>query len=217
MAQAAKALGYEYLAITDHSRSSVIANGLTPDRLLKHIAEIRKAQEKIKGITLLAGSEVDILVDGRLDYEEAILKELDIVIASPHASLKQDTVKATERLRRAIETRYVNIIGHPTGRLIGGREGLPLDFPPLFKLAASTNTAMEINAGYPRLDLDESNSRSAADAGVTLSIDTDAHSTAELCEIQFGLTVARRASLTLKHILNCLPLKDLRAFLARKR
>jgi DNA polymerase (family 10) len=217
MAQAAKALGYEYLAITDHSKSSVIANGLTPDRLIKHIAEIRKAQDKIKGITLLAGSEVDILVDGRLDYEEAILKELDIVIASPHASLKQDTAKATERLRRAIETRYVNIIGHPTGRLIGGREGLPLDLPPLFKLAASTSTAMEINAGYPRLDLDEFNSRSAAEAGVTLSIDTDAHSTAELSEIQFGLTVARRAALTSRHILNCLPLKDLRAFLAKKR
>ncbi|HEV8293485.1 MAG TPA: DNA polymerase/3'-5' exonuclease PolX [Tepidisphaeraceae bacterium] len=217
MAEAAKALGYEYLAITDHSKSSVIANGLTPDRLLKHIAEIRKAQEKIKGITLLAGSEVDILVDGRLDYEEAILKELDIVIASPHASLKQDTAKATDRIKRAIETRYVNIIGHPTGRLIGGREGLPLEFPSLFKLAASTSTAMEINAGYPRLDLDEFNSRSACEAGVMISIDTDAHSTAELCEIQFGLTVARRAALTAKHILNCQPLKDLRTFLGRKR
>jgi DNA polymerase (family 10) len=217
MAEAAKALGYEYLAITDHSKSQVIANGLTPEKLIKHIAEIRKAQDKIKGITLLAGSEVDILVDGRLDYEEAILKELDIVIASPHASLKQDTAKATDRIQRAIESRYVNIIGHPTGRLIGGREGLPLDFPPLFKSAASTGTAMEINAGYPRLDLDEFNSRSACEAGVMISIDTDAHSTTELSEIQFGLTVARRAGLTAKHILNCQPLKDLRAFLGRKR
>jgi DNA polymerase (family 10) len=160
---------------------------------------------------------VDILADGRLDYEEAILKELDIVIASPHASLRQEADKANDRMKRAIESRYVNIIGHPTGRLIGGREGLPLDFPPLFKLAASTGTAMEINAGYPRLDLDEFNSRSACEAGVMISIDTDAHSTAELCEIQFGLTVAGRAGLTARHVLNCQPLKDLREFLKKKR
>ncbi len=218
MAEAAKALGYEYLAITDHSKSQVIANGLTPDRLRKHIAEIRKAGDRIKGITLLAGSEVDILADGRLDYEEEILAELDIVIASPHASLKQDQARATDRIRAAIEHRYVNIIGHPTGRLIGGREGLPLDCPPLFKAAAACGTAMEINASYPRLDLDENNSRAACEAGVMLSINTDAHSTGELGgEIDMGLIVARRAALTPRHVLNCLPLKDLRAFLARKR
>ncbi|MGC4030446.1 MAG: PHP domain-containing protein [Tepidisphaeraceae bacterium] len=127
MAEAAKAAGYAYLAITDHSKSQVIANGLTAERLLKHVAAIRKAADKVKGITLLAGCEVDILVDGRLDFEEAILRELDIVVASPHVSLKQETDKATDRILRAIDTPCVNIIGHPTGRLINSRAGLPLD------------------------------------------------------------------------------------------
>ena len=146
MAAAAKALGFEYLAITDHSKSQVIATGLDEKRLLKHIEAIHKAGSKISGITLLAGAEVDILSDGQLDYADDLLKELDIVVASPHFALKQDQKKATDRLIRAIENRYVNIIGHPTGRLIGGREGLPLDFAALFRAAASTGTALEIRA-----------------------------------------------------------------------
>src|SRR5439155_7828497 len=118
MAAAAKAMGYEYLAVTDHSKSQVIANGLTAERLMKHAAEIRKVDAKLKGIRLLVGCEVDILVDGRMDFEDTILKELDIVIASPHVSLKQDTEKATARILRAIDNRYVTVIGHPPGRLI---------------------------------------------------------------------------------------------------
>jgi DNA polymerase (family 10) len=217
MAEAAKALGYEYLAITDHSKSSAIANGLSAERLLKHIAEVRKISDRLKGITLLAGSEVDILADGHLDYEDSVLAELDIVIASPHVALKQDSAKATDRLRRAIENRYVNIIGHPTGRLIGGREGLPLDFAVLFKLAAETGTAMEINAGYPRLDLNDVNARAAVASGVMLSINTDAHSEPELAGIEFGLGVARRAWVEARNVINCLRLAELRKFLARKK
>ncbi len=217
MAEAAKARGYAYLAITDHSKSQVIANGLSPERLLKHVKEIHKARDQIKGITLLAGAEVDILVDGRLDYEDAILAELDIVVASPHVSLKQDAKKATDRIRRAVEHRYVNIIGHPTGRLIDRREGLPVEFPSIFKAAAANGTALEINAGYPRLDLNEHNARAAIQAGVMLSIDTDAHSIEGFEEMQWGINVARRAWVTRQHVINCLEPKELMAFLRRKR
>jgi len=217
MAAAAKAKGYEYLAITDHSKSQVIANGLTAERLLKHVAAIRKAGEKIKGIKLLAGCEVDILVDGSLDFEDAVLAELDIVVASPHASLKQDTAAATARILRAIENRYVNIIGHPTGRMINRREGLPLDFARIFKAAAEHGVALEINAGYPRLDLNEVNARGAIDAGCVLSIDTDAHSTDGLDEIGFGISVARRAWVTARHVINCWSWANLNKFLTRRR
>lgn len=217
MAEAAKALGYEFLGITDHSRSQAVARGLEPERLLKHIEAIHQAGDKVKGITLLAGSEVDILADGELDYEDAILKELDIVVASPHFALKQDQAKATERLRRAIEHRYVNIIGHPTGRLINGREGLPLDFAVLFELAAKTGTAMEINAGWPRLDLNEHHARAAMQAGVMLSINTDSHSIGEFDGMEFGIGVARRAWLEKKHVINCMKVAELKKFLAKKR
>jgi DNA polymerase (family 10) len=217
MAEAAKAKGYAFLAITDHSKSQVIANGLTAERLLKHAAAIRKAGEKIKGITLLAGCEVDILADGRLDLEADVLKELDIVVASPHISLKQDTKKATDRIKRAIDTRYVNIIGHPTGRLINSREGLPLDFSQLLPLAAKNSTAMEINAGYPRLDLNEINARAAIEAGAMLSINTDAHSTTGLEEMIYGINVARRAGAEPRHVINTLTAAALQTFLKKKR
>ncbi|HEV7301918.1 MAG TPA: DNA polymerase/3'-5' exonuclease PolX [Tepidisphaeraceae bacterium] len=217
MAEAAKAMGYAFLAITDHSKSQVIANGLTADRLLKHVAAIRKVADKIKGIKLLAGCEVDILVDGRLDFDDAVLKELDIVVASPHVSLKQDSKKATDRIKRAIDTRYVNIIGHPTGRLINSREGLPLDFAQLFPVAAKNGTAMEINAGYPRLDLNEVNARAALETGVMLSINTDAHSVSGLTEMIYGINVARRAGTTVGSVINCMEVHDLMSFIAKKR
>lgn len=217
MALAAKALGYKFLAITDHSKSQVIANGLAPDRLLKHVEAIRKVSDKLKGITLLAGAEVDILADGRLDYEDEILKELDIVIASPHFALTQDEQKATDRILAAINHRYVNVIGHPTGRLIMGREGLPLRFEKVFEAAAKTGTALEINAGYPRLDLCDTHARAALEANVTLSINTDAHSTEELNEIDLGIATARRAWATPDRVLNCHDLSELRASLSRKR
>jgi DNA polymerase (family 10) len=217
MAEAAKALGYEYLAITDHSKALAMTNGLSVERLLKHIEDVHRANERMKGITLLAGSEVDILVDGHLDYEDDVLKQLDIVVASPHVSLKQDLRKATDRLLRAIDNRYVNIIGHPTGRLINGRDGLPLEMDKIIQRAAATGTALEINASYPRLDLNDINARAAIDAGVKLSIDTDAHSTGELELMPFGINVARRAWVSKDHVINCWPLKELKGFLARKR
>ncbi len=217
MALAAKALGYEYLAITDHSKAMAMAKGLSVERLIKHAAAVRKLSDKLKGITLLAGTECDILADGRMDYEDEVLKELDIVIASPHVSLKQDATKATDRLLRAIENPYVNVIGHPTGRLINRREGLPLDMQRIFKAAAETGTALEINAGYPRLDLNDINASAAREADCVLAIDTDAHSTAELETIRQGLWVARRAWLAPKYVINTWPLAKLRDFVRVKR
>lgn len=217
MAEAAKARGYEFIAITDHSKSQVVANGLTAERLLRHVNEIHKVGAKLKGITLLAGCEVDILVDGRLDFEDDVLKELDFVVASPHVSLRQDTEKATTRIVRAIENRYVNVIGHPTGRLINQREGLPLDFAKIFKAAAETGTALEINSGYPRLDLTDTAARAAVAAGCKLSINTDAHSIEGLDEMRFGIQVARRAWATAGDVINCMKGKQLLEFIAKKR
>ena len=217
MAEAAKALGYSFLAITDHSKSQVIANGLTAERLLAHVKEIHRIGAQIKGITLLAGCEVDILVDGRMDFEDSVLAELDIVVGSPHVSLRQDEAKATIRLLRAIENPFVNIIGHPTGRLIDKRPGLPLDFARIFKAAAASGTALEINAAYPRLDLNDLNAKAAIAAGVKLAIDTDAHSTSGLNAMRFGIDVARRAWARKQDVINCLDLDQLRAFVRAKR
>jgi DNA polymerase (family 10) len=181
------------------------------------VKEIHRIGSRLKGITLLSGCEVDIMADGRLDFEDEVLAELDIVVASPHVALKQDEAKATDRLLRAIESRYVNVIGHPTGRLINRRDGLPLDFGKIFAAAAASGTALEINAGYPRLDLNDNASRGALAAGCVLSIDTDAHSTEELSGIEFGIDVARRAWATPGQVLNCWTAAKLKQFIAQKR
>ena len=218
MAEAAITKGYQFLGITDHSKSQVIANGLSVERLLKHVKNIRRANEEYKGqIRLFAGCEVDILADGSMDYPDEILAELDFVIGSPHIALKQDEKKATDRLKRAIENRYVNIIGHPTGRLINSREGLPLHFDELFPIAAKSGTTMEINAGYPRLDLNDVNARAAIEAGVMLTINTDAHCTKGFGEMINGIGVARRAWVTKKSVINCMTVEKLEAFFAAKR
>jgi DNA polymerase (family 10) len=217
MAEAAKKLGYEFLAITDHSKSQVVANGLTAERLLKHVEAIHRADERIKGIKLLAGCEVDILADGTLDFDESVLKELDFVVASPHVALRQDSEKATARILRAIDSRYVNVIGHPTGRLINQREGLPLEFQKIFAAAAANGTALEINSGYPRLDLNDTTAKAAIESGCMLSINTDAHSIEGFEWIFFGVQVARRAWATPSNVINCMTWKQLQAFIARKR
>ena len=217
MAQAAIERRYEFIAITDHSKGQVIANGLSPERLVKHAEAVREANDRIKGITILAGTEVDILADGRLDYEDAVLAELDFVVASPHNPLRQDPDKATDRLVRAAENPYVNVIGHPTGRLIMRREGLSPDMAKVFKAAAAAGTAMEINSSYPRLDLNDLNARAAIRAGVMLSINTDSHSTDELELVEYGIHVARRAWATKADVINCMTWKQLSEWLGKKR
>jgi len=217
MAEEAKRLGYAYIVITDHSKSQPIANGLSAERLVRHIAEIRKAANQVKGIAILAGSEVDILADGTLDYEDALLAELDWVVASPHSSLKQEASKATGRIRLAMDNPFVNVIGHPTGRLINARNGLPLEISSIVKHAAETGTALEINAGWPRLDLSDVNARVAIESGCMLTIDTDAHSIAGLSEIDLGIITARRAWATPERVLNCQPLEVVRKWVSAKR
>ena len=217
MAEAARALGHAYLAITDHSVSQRQANGLDAKRLAEHVVAVREANERIDGIELLAGTECDILADGRLDYDDTVLSELDWVIASPHVALRQDGAKATERLLRAIDNPYVNAIGHPTGRLIDARPGLPLDFDAVFAAAAASGTALEINASYRRLDLSAERARAAVAAGCTLTIDTDAHTVAGLARLDGGLATARRGGVRKSGVLNCRALAEVRAFVARKR
>jgi len=202
---AAAERGFHTVAITDHSKGQVQANGLSEERLEKHIEAIRKVAEKLKGkITVLAGSEVDILTDGRLDYPDSLLKELDIVVASPHAALSQEPQKCTKRFLKAIENPYVTIMGHPTGRLIGRREGLSPDMGALFKAAAQRGIAMEINANHWRLDLRDSHARAAIQAGVKLSINTDAHGPADFDQLQYGVLTARRAGATKNDVINCM-------------
>lgn len=218
MALAAIDLGYEYLAITDHSKSQTIANGLNAERLLAHIAAIHAVARKLKGkITLLAGCEVDILADGSLDFPDDILAQLDWVVASPHVSLRQDAPTANARILRAIANPYVHVIGHPTGRLLNAREGLPLDFPTIIAAAIKHNVALEINSGYPRLDLSESPARLAAQSGALLSTNTDAHSTQGLNERHHALSIARRAAIPPSQILNTWPAKKLLAWMKSKR
>ncbi len=217
MAEAAKALGYQYYGITDHSRSQVIANGLSVERLLAHVKVIREIGSKLKGIKLLAGCEVDILVDGRLDYDDAILAELDYVVASPHVSLKQDSQKATDRLLRAIDNRYVSIMGHPTGRVINRRAGLPIEVSKVVERAAKAGVALEINAGWPRWDLNDANARVALKAGAKLSVNTDAHSSPQLQQMDSGLRVARRAGARAADVINTMTYEQLVAFLRARR
>jgi len=217
MAEAAKALGYEYLAITDHSKSSAIANGLSIQRMEQHIEEIRAAGKKLKGFTLLVGCEVDILADGSLDYPDAILKECDLVVASVHSGMQGGKSSPTRRTLAAMESPYVNVIGHPTGRLLGQRRPMDIDMAAVVKAAAETGTALEVNASWQRLDLKDVHTRQAIDAGAMLAICTDAHSTGGLSTVHYGVTTARRGRAAKSTIVNTRPLRDFRQWLAAKR
>lgn len=220
MAEAARALGYKYLAITDHSRSSVIANGLSLPRMREHIATIRSVSAQLKGITLLVGCECDILPNGALDYPDEILAECDWVVASIHAAMGKGgkgKLSPTDRTLKAIENRYVCAIGHPTGRLINRRDAMELDMARIVAAAADTGTALEVNASWQRLDLKDVHVRQALQAGVRICIDTDAHRTTQLAAIAHGVATARRGWARRRDVLNTLPLKDLKAWVARKR
>lgn len=216
LAQAAKDRGFHTIAVTDHSRSSVIANGLDEDRLRKHIDAVREAASEIKGITILAGSEVDILVDGSLDYDDDLLAELDVVVASPHASLSQDPKKATARLLKAIEHPLVHILGHPTGRLIGRREGLSPDIPALAEAAAEHNVALEINANWQRLDLRDIHI-AALKADSLIAIDCDVHAETDYDQLRYGILTARRGGLTPDSCINTWSAAKLYKWLKSKR
>lgn len=215
MAEAARALGHRYLAICDHSRSLAIASGLTPERLLAQVGEIRKLNERWTDFRLLAGSEVDILKDGSLDFPDEILAQLDLVVASIHSHMQLDEEAQTIRLVRAIQNPHVDIIGHPFGRVIGRREPYALNFEQVLDACAATGTALEISASPARLDLSDLHARFARQRGIKLAIDTDAHSVHELNLLEYGVGQARRAWLEPEDVLNAMELPALLDWLAR--
>jgi len=215
MAEEAIRRGYDALAITDHSRSSVQANGLSIDRLRSHVQAIHDVNASLPEITLLAGSEVDIHTDGTLDYDDEALAMLDIVVASPHVALRQSPSDATRRLVRAASHPLVHIIGHPTGRMIGRRPGLEPDMRVVCEAAAEHDTALEINAHPKRLDLRDRHVRIALEAGGLISVNTDAHQAAHFDFIRYGVLTGRRGALTSESCLNAWPLERLLAWLAR--
>jgi DNA polymerase (family 10) len=217
MAQAAIARGLKVLAITDHSRSLGIASGLSIEQLWQQRAEIDALQAELGDrIKLLHGTEMEIKANGELDYPDQVLAELDIVIASLHTSLRQDRQRATERLINAIRNPHVDIIGHPTGRLIPDREGADLDMEAVFATAAGMGTVLEISAHPMRLDLNDSYAQRAAELGLLLSINTDAHQPDDLDLSFFGVAIARRGWVPPDQIINTWPPKKLLAWLANR-
>jgi DNA polymerase (family X) len=209
MALAARERGYEYLAITDHSASHGFGNDVSPEQLRRQIELIRDANTRVQGIELLAGSEVNILPDGSLDYEDQLLGELDWIVASVHTSFGMPEQAMTERMIAAIEHPLVDAIGHPTGRLIERREPYAIDLDAVFKAAAQAGTMLEINANPDRRDLSDVHARSAARAGVTIVIDSDAHRTGTLENMRWGVATARRAWLTAAQVANTRPWHEL--------
>jgi DNA polymerase (family 10) len=217
MAQAARRLGHEYIAITDHSQSLAMANGLDERRALEHAARIRAVNGRIDGLSLLAGVECDILPDGRMDLAEDCLAQLDIVIASVHSQFGMEEAQMTDRVLRALECRYVDILGHPTGRLLLKREGYRLNLDRITAAAARHGVAMEINCQVDRLDLNDAHARLARERGVRLVISTDAHSVMALGNQRWGIPMARRAWVTPDDVLNTRSIDELRRCLRRNR
>jgi DNA polymerase (family 10) len=210
MAAAAKARGYQYIAITDHSKNLAFANGLDDKRAVQHIARIHAANEQTDGITIMAGIEVDILGDGALDLSDAVLEQMDVVVASVHSAFNQESQQMTDRLLRALSNKNVSILGHPTGRLLLRRDAYPFDMDAVLKTALKNKVAMELNAYPDRLDLNDVHLRMARERGVKIVINTDAHHTSHFEKIKYGILQARRAWLTPKDVLNTLPEKEFR-------
>jgi len=208
MAEAAKARGYKYMAITDHSKNLAFANGLDDARAVAHVRKIREANDKIGGIRIFAGIEVDILADGDLDLSDDVLAQMDIVIASVHSAFNQEAAKMTERLLKAIGNPNVSLIGHPTGRIQLRRDAYQFDMDAVLTTAAKNKVAMELNSYPDRLDLNDVHLRQAKLRGVKIVVNTDSHHTSHLDKIRFGVLQARRAWLTKNDVLNALPEKQ---------
>ncbi|BCX81882.1 DNA polymerase [Methylomarinovum caldicuralii] len=215
MAQAAKALGYEYLAITDHSRRVTVARGLDEKHLRAQMEAIDALNERLEGITLLKGIEVDILEDGTLDLPDSVLKDLDLRVCSVHYQFNLSKPKQTERILRAMDNPYFNILAHPTGRLINKRRPYAIDLPRIMAAAKERGCLLEINAQPERLDLNDEHCLMARDLGVGLVISTDAHTAAGLQLMRYGVAQARRGWLEKTQIVNTLPLAQLKQVLTR--
>ena len=208
MAEAARAHGYKYMAITDHSKNLAFANGLDDRRAVEHIQRIHAANDKIEGIRIFAGIEVDILADGALDLSDSVLEQMDIVIASVHSHFNQSPAEMTDRMLKAVENPNTSLIGHPTGRLLLRRDAFAFDVDAVLKSAAQRKVAMELNSYPDRLDLCDRHLRLAKQHGVKIVINTDSHHTSHLDKIRFGILQARRAWLTKEDVLNTLPAQE---------
>ncbi len=217
MAMAAREAGFSYLAITDHSKALAMANGLDEHRALAHAQRVREISNRLEGITLLAGIECDIQPDGTMDLADDCLAQLDIVVASVHSAFNQSESEMTDRMLRAIACPYVDIIGHPTGRLLLRREPHKVDVNVLIGAAAAAGAALEINSKIDRLDLCDTHARTARDRGVKIVISTDSHSRAGFQQMKWGVVVARRAWLTQDDVLNTRPVDEFVRALRRNR
>jgi len=217
MVNKARDKGYEYIAITDHSKFLQVANGLNEERLLRQQEDIRVLNEKYNDIHIFSGIEMDILPDGSLDFSDEFLKELDFVIASIHSSFSQSQDQIMKRLYNALENPYVSLIAHPTGRLIGRRDGYQPDLEKLIQKAKETNTALEINANPNRLDLSAKWIRRAQEEGVTLAINTDAHNYSMLEHMEYGIGVAKRGWAHKETVMNTWPLDQLMQYFNRNK
>ena len=217
MAAAAHKMGHRYIAITDHSKALAMANGLDEQRAIEHATRIRALNGRFDGLTLLAGIECDILADGRLDLADECLAQLDFVVASVHSQFTQDEAQMTDRLLRALECPWVDVLGHPTGRLLLKRDPLRMNLEQVTSAAARHGVALEINCQVDRLDLNDIHARLARDRGVRVVISTDAHSVAALGNLRWGVQMARRAWLGPDDVLNTRDVDTLRALLRRNR
>lgn len=217
MANHAKALGYEYITISDHSQTAFYANGLKPDRVVEQWKEIDQINAQIQDFRIFKSIESDINYDGSLDYQEDILKGFDLVIASVHAHLKMDEEKANARLLKAIENPYTTILGHPTGRLLLSREGYPINHKKIIDACAANKVAIELNANPWRLDLDWTWIPYALEKGVWISINPDAHAKDGIKDIHYGVLAARKGGLTAAQCLNTLSANDFEAFCKQKK
>lgn len=217
IAQTAQKRGYQYIAICDHSKSLKITHGLDESRLMKQIEEIDRINEKMKGFRVLKGIEVDILGDGRLDLSDHVLKRLDWVVAAIHSGFKQAKEKMTKRIIKALENPYVHALAHPSGRLLGAREAYEVDLEEIMKAAKRFGKALEINAYFERLDLDDLHCRKAKEMGIPLAIGTDAHHLDQMWMMSLGVAVARRGWLESRDLLNTLSLNELLKWSHRSR
>lgn len=214
MAYAAAQKGYEYIAITDHSKSLTVANGLNEDRLRQQIELINEINASLEGIKILKGIEVDILRSGALDMDDSILEQLDIVVASLHSGFSQDENTVTNRLVRAMKNPNVDIIGHLSGRLMGKRNPCPVNFEEVLDVAEETNTILEINSSPDRLDINDTLARRAKERGIKIAISTDAHSSYGLNDMKYGVAVARRGWLEAGDVVNTMSYGEIREYLA---
>jgi len=210
MAQAAKAKGYDYILLTDHTRGLGVAGGMTPERVAEQRAEIKRVNDKLAPFRVLAGAEVEIRGDGTLDLPDEVLAEMELVVAAIHSGLRQEKEKITQRMLAAIRNPHVDIIAHPTGRLLGQREEIALDFEAIVREAAKTGTILEINAQPNRLDLNGAHVKRAIQEGVLLAIGTDAHHMEGLGLMPLGVAMARRGWAEAKDIANTMSWEELR-------